>query len=195
MTLLADVVTGLWELSETRSRSAKVAVLADLLGRLDASEVAVAVGFLASVPREGRVGVGYSRIYGIDPPLAREACLTVGDLDRVIAEVQAMTGSGSATRRKQILGEVLGRATSHGADCVRRLFTGELRQGALVGLMVEAIAKAAGVSGALARRALMLSGDSMRTAEHLRSWECGLQGALTGGRRWPHCGNARGRRG
>lgn len=41
MTLLADVVTGLWELSETRSRSAKVAILADLLGRLDANEVAV----------------------------------------------------------------------------------------------------------------------------------------------------------
>lgn len=153
MTLLADVVTALRELSKTRSRSAKIAILADLLGRLDASEVAVAVGFLASVPREGRVGVGYSRIYGIDPPPAREAWLTVGDLDRVIAEVQAMTGSGSATRRKQILGEVLGRATSHEADRVGRLFTGELRQGALVGLMGRGDREGGGGSPARSRAA------------------------------------------
>jgi hypothetical protein len=142
----------LTELSETRSRSVKVAILADLLGRLDASEVAVAVGFLASVPGGAGLGVGYSRIYGIDCPGAREACLTVGDLDCVIAEVQAMTGSGSTTRREQILGEVLGRATSHEADCVGRLFTEGLRQRALVGLMVARSRRRRRSAGALARR-------------------------------------------
>jgi DNA ligase 1 len=75
-----------------------------------------------------------------------------------------MTGSGSAARRRQILGEILGRATEQEADFVKRLFTGGLRQGALAGLMVDAIAKAAGVSGEIARRALMLSGDLTRTA-------------------------------
>ena len=76
-----------------------------------------------------------------------------------------MTGSGSAARRKQLLGELLGRGTAQEADFVKRLFTGELRQGALAGLMVDAIAKAASISGELARRALMLSGDLARTAE------------------------------
>jgi DNA ligase-1 len=76
-----------------------------------------------------------------------------------------MKGSGSAAKRKQILGDLLHRATDEEADFVTRLFTGELRQGALAGLMVDAIAKAAEVSGELARRALMLSGDLMRTAE------------------------------
>jgi DNA ligase-1 len=165
LTLLADVVAASRDLTDTSARSEKVAILAELLGRLDANEVALAVGFLAGVPRQGRVGVGYSTIYGIERAPAREASLTIEELDRAIAEVQGMRGSGSAARRKQILGDLLGRATEHEADFVRRLFTGELRQGALAGLMVDAIAKAAGVSGALARRALMLSGDLTRTAE------------------------------
>jgi DNA ligase 1 len=165
MTLLADLVTASRDLTDTTSRTEKVAILAELLGRLDAGEVAIAVGFLAGVPRQGRVGIGYSTIYGIDRAPAREASLTIDDLDRAIAEVQGMAGSGSAGRRKQTLGELLGRATGQEADFVRRLFTGDLRQGALAGLMVDAIAKAAGVPGVLARRALMLSGDLTRTAE------------------------------
>jgi DNA ligase 1 len=165
MTLLADVVTASRQLSDTSSRSEKVAILAELLGRLDSREIAVSVGVLSGLPRQGRVGIGHSTIYGIERRPAREASLTIDDLDHAIADVQGMTGSGSGGRRKHILGELLGRATDQEADFVRRLFTGELRQGALAGLMVDAISKAAGVSGELARRALMLSGDLTRTAE------------------------------
>jgi DNA ligase-1 len=165
MTLLADVVSASRDVTETSSRSEKVAILAALLGRLDPSDVGIAVGFLAGVPRQGRVGVGYSTIYGVERAAAWEPSLTIEELDRAIAEVQAMTGSGSAAGRRQILGELLGRATEGEADFVKRLFTGGLRQGALAGLMVDAVAKAAGVSGVIARRALMLSGDLSRTAE------------------------------
>ncbi|MET0205759.1 MAG: ATP-dependent DNA ligase, partial [Thermoleophilaceae bacterium] len=165
MTLLADVVSASRSVTETTSRSQKVAIPAELLRRLDADEVAPAVGFLTGVPRQGRVGVGYSTVYGIERAPASEASLTVGELDRTIAEVQVMTGSGSAGKRKQILGELLGRASEPEADFVKRLFTGGLRQGALAGLMVDAVAKAAGVSGEITRRALMLSGDLPRTAE------------------------------
>jgi DNA ligase 1 len=165
MTLLADVVTASRDVTDTSSRSRKIAILAELLGRLDPDEVPPAVGFLTGAPRQGRVGVGYSTIYGLEPAPAGEASLTVEELDRAIAEVQGMTGSGSAAGRKRILGELLGRATEPEADFVKRLFTGGLRQGALAGLMVDAVAKAAGVPGQLARRALMLSGDLTRTAE------------------------------
>jgi DNA ligase 1 len=165
VTLLADVVAASREVSETSSRSTKVAILGALLGRLDAGEVASVVGFLAGAPRQGRVGIGYRTIYGIDLPSAPDASLTIDDVDRAVAEVQATTGAGSATERKRILGELLGRATEPEADFLRRLFTGELRQGALAGLMTDAIARAAGVRGELARRALMLSGDLGRTAE------------------------------
>src|SRR5918999_370161 len=165
MTLLADVVTASREVTETSSRSAKVRILAKLLRRLDPSEVGIAVGFLAGAPRQGRVGIGYSTIYGIERPPAREPSLTVAELDRAIDAVRATTGSGSATARKEILGELLGRATEAEADFVKRLFTGGLRQGALAGLMVDAVAKASGVSGVLARRALMLWGAFSPPAE------------------------------
>ena len=165
MTLLADVVSASRNVTDTSSRSQKIAILAELLAQLDTDEVAPAVGFLTGVPRQGRVGVGYSTVYGIEGAPASEASLTIGELDRTIAEVQGMTGSGSAAKRKQILGELLGRATEPEADFVKRLFTGGLRQGALAGLMVDAVAKAAGVSGEITRRALMLSGDLPRTAE------------------------------
>jgi len=165
MTLLADVVTASELVADTSSRSRKVEILAELLRRLDASEVPIAVGFLSGLSRQGRVGVGYSTIHGIEREPAGEASLTVDELDRAITEIQGATGSGSATRRRQILGELFGRATEQEADFVRRLFTGELRQGALAGLMVDAVAKAAGVSAAIARRTLMLAGDLSRTAE------------------------------
>jgi DNA ligase-1 len=165
VSLLADVVSASKAVTETSSRSAKVAILAELLRGLDPEEVPLAVGFLAGMPRQGRVGVGYSTVYGIDRPPASDPTLTIVELDGAIVEIQETTGSGSAAKRRQILGELLGRATEQEADFVRRLLTGELRQGALAGVMIDAVAKAAGVSGELARRALMLSGDLTRTAE------------------------------
>jgi DNA ligase-1 len=165
MTLLAEVVGASREVAGTSSRSRKVAILAELLRGLDPSEVAIAVGFLAGAPRQGRVGVGWSTIYGIERAPAAEPLLTIEELDRAIAEVQKTTGGGSAALRRELLGELLGRATDPEADFIRRLFTGELRQGALAGLMADAVAKAAGVPGEIARRALMLSGDLTRTAE------------------------------
>jgi DNA ligase-1 len=176
MTLLADVVSASNEVADTSSRSRKIAILAELLGKLAPDEVPVAVGFLSGAPRQGRVGVGYSTILRIEQAAAGEPSLTVDDLDRAITAVEGATGSGSAARRREILGELLGRATASEADFIRRLFTGELRQGALAGLMVDAVAKAAGVSAPLARRALMLSGDLTHTAEiAMTSGEEGLR--------------------
>jgi DNA ligase-1 len=177
MTRLADVVTASRLVAETGSRSRKVAILADPLRRLDAGEVPIAVGFLSGAPRQGRVGVGYSTLSSLDRVPASEPSLSIGDLDRAITEVQAATGTGSATRRREILGDVLRRATQDEGDFIRRLFTGALRQGALAGLMVDAVARASGVPGEIARRALMLSGDLTRTAAiAMTEGEEGLRG-------------------
>ena len=165
MTLLADVVAASSAVADTTSRSRKVAILADLLSRLEPHELPMAVGFLSGISRQGRVGVGHAAVYGVECQPAENAVLTVEDLDQVISEIQRATGGGSAAARRRILGDALGRATATEADFIRRLLTGELRQGALAGLMLDAISKAAGVSGELARRALMFSGDLTRTAE------------------------------
>jgi DNA ligase-1 len=176
VTALVDVVTASRQVAVTSSRSRKIAILAELLRRIDPTEVGICVAFLSGVPRQGRVGVGYSTIHGLELPPAAEASLTVTEVDRAIAEIEAATGGGSATRRRQLLAELFGRATEHEADFLRRLFSGELRQGALAGLMAEAVAKAAGVSGEIARRALMLSGDLPGMAEiAMTSGEHGLQ--------------------
>ena len=165
MTLLADVVSASDEVAATSSRSRKVAILAELLARLDPKEIPVVTGFLSGAPRQGRVGVGYAAVYGGERAPAAEPSLTVADADRAISEVQAATGGGSAAERRRILDELLGRATAEEADFFKRLLVGGLRQGALAGLMADAVAKAAGVPGDLARRAFMLSGDLTRTAQ------------------------------
>ena len=116
-------------------------------------------------PRQGRVGVGYSTVYAIDFAPADDATLTVVEVDRAIDEIEHATGPGSARKRSELLADLLGRATAEEAAFLQRLFTGELRQGALAGIMADAIAKAAGVPGEIVRRALMLSGDLTRMAQ------------------------------
>jgi len=176
VTLVADVVAASKEVAATPSRSRKIALLGELLSRLDASEVPVAVGFLVGTPRQGRVGVGYATIFGVDCPPAPAPSLSIEDVDRAIAAAAAESGSGSGGRRRALLVELLGRATAEEADFIRRLFVGELRQGALAGLMADAVARAAGVSTELTRRALMLSGDLPLTAEiALSQGEAGLR--------------------
>ena len=164
LTLFADVVEASRLIADTSSRSRKIAILAELLRRLDAEEVPVVVGFLSGVPRQGRVGIGYATVYGVQVSSADEPSLNVGTVDHAITEIEASTGSGSTTRRRGLLEDLLGRATAPEADFLRRLLTGELRQGALAGLMADAVAKAADVPGTIARRALMLSGDLPRMA-------------------------------
>jgi ATP-dependent DNA ligase len=176
MTLLADLVTASNQVADSSSRSRKISILSELLRGLDEDEVAIAAGLLSGVPRQGRVGVGYATIYSLTPEPASKPSLTIADLDAGIISIQSATGSGSAARRREVLGSLLERATEAEAGFIRRLFTGELRQGALAGLMGDAIAKAAGVPGELARRTLMLSGDLPGTAElALTEGESGLR--------------------
>jgi DNA ligase-1 len=165
MTLLANVVRASQEVGETSSRSSKVAILADLLRELEPAEVPIVAALLSGVPRQGRIGVGWASIGGhsLAAASAGEA-LTVGDLDGALTEIQATTGSGSAATRRQLLDHLFARATAAESGFIRRLLTGELRQGALAGIMVDAVSRAAAVPAELTRRALMLSGDLPRTA-------------------------------
>jgi DNA ligase-1 len=165
VTLFAAVVDASGRVAATSSRSAKIAVLAELLQTLEPDEVPVGVGFLSGLPRQGRVGIGYATVYGVVATAAAESSLTVGDVDIAVSEIEAAKGSGSTAHRNQILDALFSRATGPEGDFLRRLLTGELRQGALAGLMADAVARAAGVPGEVARRALMLSGDLTRMAQ------------------------------
>jgi DNA ligase 1 len=176
LTPFIEIVEASGLVTATSSRSRKVTILADLLKRLDPDEVPIVVGFLSGVPRQGRIGVGYAAVYRTETRPALDPSLTVCDVDRAISEIEAATGTGSTAGRRQRLNALLARATAQEADFVRRLLTGELRQGALAGIMADAVARAAGVPGQLARRALMLSGDLTQMAQTaLTEGEAGLR--------------------
>ena len=162
--LLADLVATSAAVGATRSRKAKVAALAELLQRLEPDEVEPAVGFLTGVPRQGRIGVGWRSVYGTEHHHAAEPSVEVLELDRILTELAGTSGSGSVAARQAHLADLFGRATEAEADFVRRLLTGELRQGALAGVMTDAVATAADVPIDVVRRAAMLSGDLGRTA-------------------------------
>jgi DNA ligase 1 len=162
--LLADLVRVSNDVAATPARSTKVALLADFLKRLGPHEIVPAVGMLSASPRQGKVGIGWASVYGVEVDHADEPSNGILDLDRVIDVVEATRGEGSAGERRRILEEFLTKATADEADFVRRLFTGELRQGALAGVMTDAIAKASGAGLETVRRAQMLSGDLCRTA-------------------------------
>jgi DNA ligase-1 len=163
--LLADLVATSGAVAATRARSAKVAALADLLARVGPDEVVPAVAMLTGVPHQGRIGVGWRTMTAIDVPPAGTPALAVADVDRTLDEIAACAGTGSAGARTRLLSGLLGAATADEQSFLRRLLTGELRQGALEGLMTDAIARASGTPLAAVRRAAMLTGDLCRTAE------------------------------
>jgi len=165
--LLAELVATTEQVRSTRARSAKVAALADLLRRLAPEERLPATALLAGEPRQGKVGIGWATVSeageGVEP--ATEPSLTVADLDTTLDAVASMSGPGSGGARVAAIRSLFVRATEPEAQLVRRLLLGDLRQGALEGIMADAVAKAARVPVALVRRAAMLAGDLPAVAE------------------------------
>lgn len=176
-TPMTDVVRTSQAVAQTPKRSAKVAALTELLRRCRPADVAVVVGFLTGEPRQGRIGVGWAAVTGVTAAPAAEPSLAVADVDRALTELEAATGPGSATARHALLSALFARATSDEQAFLRRLLVGELRQGALAGIMTDAVARAAGVGPGAVRRATMLGGDLGEAAEiALASGEDGLAG-------------------
>ncbi|WP_460957272.1 ATP-dependent DNA ligase [Parasphingorhabdus pacifica] len=175
MALLSEVVTTSGEVAGTRSRKAKVTAIADLLARVAPSEIRPATAFISGELPGGRVGVGWSTLSSVDAEPAAEPELTVADVDGGVAELRETTGAGSAQRRHEVLTRLLRSATAAEQRFLVRLLGGELRQGALEGVVLEAVAAAGGVPAEAVRRAFMLSGRLPETAEvALRGGESAL---------------------
>jgi DNA ligase-1 len=162
--LLQELVDTADTVAATRSRLAKVDALAALLSRLEPDELAPAVGFLVGKPRQGRVGVGWRGVAGARGTPAPEPSLTVADLDALLTRLAAASGAGSASDRARDLRGLTDRATAGEQDFIARVLLGEMRTGALEGVLTDAIARAAGRPGPTVRRAAMLTGDLGETA-------------------------------
>ncbi|GAC69259.1 ATP-dependent DNA ligase LigB [Gordonia soli NBRC 108243] len=148
----------------TRSRTAKTTLLSEVLAEADATEMPTVVAWLSGDTTQGRLGIGWRSLANLDVAPATEAALDVADVQAALTALVSATGAGSRAARTQILGELFGAATATEQQFLIRLMTGELRQGALAGVMVEAIAAAAGQPSPLVRRAHMLTGSLPETA-------------------------------
>ncbi|HEU5271307.1 MAG TPA: ATP-dependent DNA ligase [Jatrophihabitans sp.] len=157
--LLATVAAASAELTATSARSAKTSRLAELLaGTEGPAETTVVVSWLSGALTQRQIGVGWASLRRLPPP-ADQPSLTVTEVEQAFSAIGSQAGEGSQGRRQQLLTELFGRATGDEQVFLRRVITGELRQGALIGVMTDAIALASGAPLAEVRRAAMVSGS------------------------------------
>jgi DNA ligase 1 len=157
---LSDLVRVSGAVARTGGRLEKIALLADALRALTPDEREIGVAWLQGELPGGRIGIGWAALRAAlaAAPPAPAPSLTVREADAALAEIGALRGSGSAARRSRRLAALLGRATEEERDFLVRLVTGELRQGALEGVLVEGVARAAGIPPGEVRRAAMMAG-------------------------------------
>ncbi|MFS3129130.1 ATP-dependent DNA ligase [Nocardioides sp. Bht2] len=153
-----QMIVEAWEaVRATRSRLAKRAALAAILAEAGES-IELAASYLAGELQQRRTGVGWATLRDL-PPASTSATLSVAEVDAAFQEMAELAGPGSAGRRTALVSELFGRATEPEQAFLRGLITGELRQGALDAVLLDAIAEAAALDVALVRRAAMLGGS------------------------------------
>src|SRR5688500_4516772 len=159
MTLLAELVETSSRVGEVSGRRAKIALIAALLEKLAPDEVDIGVAYLAGETPQRRKGIGYASLRDAHPnEAAQSPRLSLRDVDEALTAIGAIAGTGSAARRRDALATLLAAATTAEQSFLTRLIVGELRQGALEGLMIEAVASAARLPVADVRRAAMVAG-------------------------------------
>jgi len=158
-TLVGELVGTSQRVGEHAARRAKIAHIAGLLRRLAPAEIEIGVSYLAGVTRQGRSGIGYALIRdALAAQNATESTLTLTEVDATLEQIAEAGGSGSKAQRVRLLSELFARATAPEQEFLARLLQGELRQGALEGLMIEAVGVAATVPADSVRRAAMVAG-------------------------------------
>lgn len=171
--LLSEVVGTSLAVAATASRTAKVVALAQLLERAAVEgpeELEIVAAYLAGTMPQRRLGVSWRGLQDLPEPAPTPA-LTVADVDAAAQALADLSGPGSAAARAAAVQHLFRRATTVEQRWLRGIITGETRQGAGDGVMLQAIAKAAGVADAAVRRAVMLAGHAGPVA----------RAALTGG--------------
>ncbi len=156
---LAELVQTSTTVGATRARKTKIAVLAACLSQAAAEEIELTVAYLTGELPQGRIGIGPAALRRALPVAAvSEPALTLLQVDAGLSQIASLSGAGSAARKLEQLRRLLGQATAAEQSFLLRLLLRELRQGALEGVMVEAIASAAGIASQPVRRAHMLCG-------------------------------------
>jgi len=158
VTLLAEVARVSAAVAATASRLEKTRLLAECLRVLEPGEVEIALPYLSGEIRQGRLALGYAALKSAIGNAAPAAGLSVRDVDSAFERLKLVKGRGAASLRQAELRNLVAKATAQEQDFLLRLIAGELRQGALEGVMLEAIAAAANLPAAEVRRAATFAG-------------------------------------
>src|SRR5581483_3757557 len=153
--LLASLVSVSAQVAGTSGRLAKIDVLAQALRTAGPLEVPIAVAYLSGELPQRQIGVGWATLRG-GFPAAPAPSLSLSEVDTALS---AVGGKGSALARKELVAALFTQVTAAEQEFLVRLISGELRQGALEGVMTDAVARAASVPLAAVRRASMLRGS------------------------------------
>ena len=157
--LFAELAAASIASATTPKRSEKVAAFAHVFSQCGPDEIAAAVAFATGETLAGRLGVGWATLRDVRPPPAAEATLTVADVERVVMQLAEVSGAGSGVRRRELLHDLLTAATGAEQQMLTAIIGGELRQGALAGVVTASVAAANDVPVAAVRRAAMLVGS------------------------------------
>jgi DNA ligase-1 len=157
MSLLIDLVRTSQRVGAASARRAKVRELANFLTTLMPDEIETGVMYLAGELPQGRIGLSYKALQAAAATVSDRAGLSIVEVDRALSAIDALRGAGSGAGRIQALDALMSQTTAAEQQFLVRLLVGELRQGALLGVMIEAIAAAAAVPAELVRRAAMYS--------------------------------------
>jgi DNA ligase 1 len=174
--LLADIAETSDLVAATSSRLGKIdALAARLRAARSAEEIAVAVSFLSGVVPGGSTGIGWAALRHAPPPAGGRPTLGLVEASIALSTIRGLSGGGSRAARATAIADLFGRATEPEHRFLRGLLSGEIRQGALEGVMVDAVSRAADVPAPALRRAAMLSGDlAEAAAATLTEGEAGL---------------------
>ena len=157
---LIELVTTSDNVAATRSRLKKRAFLGDCLRASSPDEISLVVNYLAGTLPQGRIGLGPAIVRDLmNEPVAGEPSLSLRDVNSAFDAIAGISGKGAQQRRRDTLGSLFARATAGERDFLVRLVLGEIRQGALEGVLVEGIADAAGIPADEIRRSVMLASD------------------------------------
>jgi DNA ligase-1 len=158
--LLCDLVQTSARVASTSARLEKIELLAGLLVRLEGEDAPIGVAYLCGELVQGRIGLGYAAVRAaLSVPPSSEEALTLRDVDAAFARVAACSGRGSADARLGELKGLFARASEREREFLARLILGELRQGALEAVLLEAVARSRNLPSDALRRAAMLAGD------------------------------------
>ncbi len=157
--LLNVLVTTSNQVAATSGRLAKITLLADLLKQAGPEEIELAIAYLSGTIRQSKIGVGWATLQKAKTHVGTSARLQLLDVDKTLEAIATTSGKGSAGDKQRLLSDLFSQATAEEQAFLFRLLTGELRQGALEGIMVEAVAKARDLPASDVRRAMMLAGD------------------------------------